>query len=163
MWYGTLAHVGVFNGSAKTLAGAMSKPTVDLTELLRTMEPELHEGVYVFASVPPSASLASIGPLATFREREGITVVVREEEALRAGLPVLSRAAWITLNVHSDLQAVGLTAAFASAIAECGISCNVVAAAFHDHIFVPVERAQEAVDRLMLLQQEAERCAANVR
>lgn len=125
------------------------------------MEPELNEGVYIFASVPPDASLAAIEPLATFREKEGMTVIVREEDALRLDLPILFRAAWITLTVHSDLHAVGLTAAFATALAECGISCHVVAAALHDHIFVPVDRAHEALARLKLLQQEVVACTPN--
>jgi hypothetical protein len=55
------------------------------------------------------------------------------------------RAGWITLTVNSDLQAVGLTAVFASALGKAGISCNVVAGAYHDHIFVPIERTSEAI------------------
>ncbi len=133
----------------------MSRPVGSLSELLRTMDPELHEGVYVFASLLPGSSVTELDPLATFREKEGTTVIVPEPDALRAELTVLFRAAWISLTVHSDLQAVGLTAAFATALAESDISCNVVAGAFHDHIFVPVERAQEALERLRLLQREA--------
>lgn len=68
---------------------------------------------------------------------------------------MLFRAAWITLTVHSDLQAVGFTAAFAGALGRAGISCNVVAGAFHDHIFVPVEQAQEALAALKALQRES--------
>jgi len=133
----------------------MPRPSANLAELLRTMEPELHDGVYIFTSVAPDMSLASIEPLATFHEKEGMTVIVREEEALRLQLPIRFRAAWITLTVSSDLQAIGLTAAVATALAEHGISCNVVAAACHDHIFVPVERAYEALERLKSLQREA--------
>jgi len=130
----------------------MSDPIADLATLLRTMEPALNEGVYVFAIAPDPGPAPQIEALATFREKEGLTIVAREEDALRCGLPVLFRAAWITLTVHSDLQAVGLTAAFAAALAERGISCNVVAAAFHDHIFVPVDRAADAMDRLRRMQ-----------
>jgi hypothetical protein len=65
---------------------------------------------------------------------------------------VLFRAAWITLMVHSDLEAVGLTAAFAHALGQAGISCNVVAGAYHDHIFVPFEQALPAMDALIELQ-----------
>lgn len=133
----------------------MSTPSTNLSELLRTMEPELHEGVYVFASLPPGSKVTGLEPLATFREREGTTVVVTEPDALRAELTVLFRAAWISLTVHSDLQAVGLTAAFATALAESGIGCNVIAGAFHDHLFVPVDRAHAALERLRLLQRSA--------
>ena len=75
-------------------------------------------------------------PLASFREREGLTLVLERRQAERLGLPYEYVAAWITLTVHSSLAAVGLTAAFATALAEAGISCNVMAGYFHDHLFV---------------------------
>ncbi len=119
------------------------------------MQPSLNEGVYVFASVPPDTDTRSLGPIATFREAEGLTLIVEEQRALKAGLPVLFRAAWITLTVHSDLQAVGLTAAVAAALAQAHISCNVVAAAFHDHLFVPVESGGDALAALQQLQRRS--------
>jgi len=119
------------------------------------MRPELNEGPYVFSSVQPDRDVSRLAPLATFRESEGLTVIVDEATALREDLPVLFRAAWITLTVHSDLQAVGLTAAVAEALTKASISCNVVAAAFHDHIFVPVDRATEALAQLTDLQARA--------
>ena len=124
----------------------------DLALLLRSLRPELRPGTYVFAMVPEDADLRGLEPVATFREAEGLTVVAGEAQALRAGLPILFRAAWITLTVHSDLGAVGLTAAVAAALTEAGISCNVMAAACHDHIFVPVEAAAAALARLEALQ-----------
>jgi hypothetical protein len=130
----------------------MSDPVSDLGELLRTLRPVLNDGVYVFASLPHDADSNSLEPLATFREQEGLTVVVEEERARLAGLRVLFRAAWITLTVHSDLQAVGLTAAVADAMTRANISCNMVAAAHHDHLFVPVESARAAIEVLMGLQ-----------
>jgi uncharacterized protein len=119
------------------------------------MQPTLHDGVYAFVSVAPPADVAFLEPIATFRESEGVTLIVKEQRATEAGLPVLFRAAWITLTVHSDLQAVGLTAAVATALAEAGISCNVVAAAFHDHIFVPVTSANDALTVLHQLQRRS--------
>ncbi|WP_431822484.1 ACT domain-containing protein [Burkholderia sp. F1] len=135
----------------------MSKPESDLAILLRTMQPELHPGAYVFALLPHDADVPLSEMVATFREEEGLTVVVREETAARHGWPVLFRAAWITLTVHSDLQAVGLTAAFAQALGAAGISCNVMAAACHDHIFVPVDDGARALDVLTALQRDAQR------
>ena len=126
----------------------MSTPINDLAELLRSLRPRLHDGVHVFALLPPEASLDAVQPLASFREDEGLTVVVPEHVAQRAGWPVLFRAAWISLSVHSDLQAVGLTAAVASALADAGIACNVIAAVHHDHLFVPVASADRAMDVL---------------
>lgn len=130
---------------------------LDLDSILRTLEPSLHDGVYVFAVLPRDMDPASLPALAMIREDEGLTAILAESKAKEVGLPVLYRAAWITLNVRSDLHAVGLTAAVSAALAEAGISCNVIAAAHHDHLFVPVERAEEALRRLKALQLEASR------
>jgi len=133
----------------------MSHGETVLAELLRSMQPVLNPCVYVYAFVPPATELTGISCLATFREAEGLTVILEEAEALRLGWPLLFRAAWLTLTIHSDLEAVGLTAAFATALAEAGISCNVVAAAYHDHIFVPIESGPAALAVLQTLQQDA--------
>ncbi|PTB19037.1 acetyltransferase [Trinickia symbiotica] len=133
----------------------MSQAISDLEQLLASMQPQLNDGVYVFSSFHTDSDVSQFAPLATFREREGLTVIIDEPTAVREGLPVLFRAAWITLTVHSDLQAVGLTAAVAEALTKASISCNVVAAAFHDHIFVPVERARDALAQLKDLQVRA--------
>jgi uncharacterized protein len=133
----------------------MSEAISNLAVLLSSMEPELHEGVYVYCVVPHDADITAFTPAVTVREGEGLTVVVPEQQAIDAGLPILFRAAWISLTVHSDLQAVGLTAAFAGALGQAGVSCNVVAGAFHDHIFVPVEQAQQSLSVLRSLQQRA--------
>jgi len=135
----------------------MSDPVHDLTLLVSSMEPVLNEGVYVYSAVPPETDLNSIQLIATFREREGLTIIASESEALKAGLPILFRVAWITLTVKSDLQSVGLTAVFSSALGNAGISCNVMAGAYHDHIFVPAERAEEAMSVLRFLQLKAAR------
>lgn len=133
----------------------MASPVSALDALLGSLEPVLHDGVYVFAVAPPGGDLGALSPVATMREDEGLTVVLHEADAVAAGLAVLFRAAWITLRVHSDLQAVGLTAAFATALGAAGISCNVVAGAYHDHLFVPVDRAGDALAALERLQREA--------
>lgn len=130
-------------------------PVSDLPTLLRSLRPVLNAGVYAFASVPPDADPSGLAPLATFREAEGLTVIVDADDADRAGLDVAFRAAWITLTVHSDLAAVGLTAAVAGALAEIGVSCNVLAAVHHDHLFVPVADADRALACLTALQRAA--------
>ena len=127
-------------------------PSSDLNHLLRTLDPVLNEGVYAFASLPAGADLRGLEPLATFQEDEGLTVVLKEGAALARQLPVLFRAAWITLRVHSDLQAVGFTAAFSQALAEARISCNILAGAHHDHLFVPVDEGSRALSVLRELQ-----------
>ena len=119
------------------------------------MRPVLNPGTVVFSSVPHGTAVAGLEPIATLRETEGLSLVLEEAVARAAGLPVLLRAAWITLSVNSALEAIGLTAAVATALADAGISCNVVAGALHDHLFVPVERATEAVAVLDGLAREA--------
>lgn len=133
----------------------MSKAISNLAELLHSMHPVLNRGVYAFVLLSGDSVPDRVEPIATFRENEGLTLIVEERQASDAGLPVLFRAAWITLTVHSDLQAVGLTAAVATALAAAGISCNVVAAAYHDHLFVPVESASQAIAILRTLQERA--------
>lgn len=123
----------------------------DLTQLLRTMKPELQPGTYVFCTVPSLEGLPLAEVVGTFRERESFTVILPQTTADQLGLPYSFVAAWITLTVHSALEAVGLTAAFAHALARGGISCNVVAAYYHDHIFVAATDAEKAMRLLQEL------------
>ncbi len=119
------------------------------------MEPTLNAGSYAFCSVDPGSTISLADVVATVREPEGLSIVLTEARAEELQLAVLFRCAWITLTVHSDLQAVGLTAAFATALGAAGISCNVVAGACHDHIFVPLDRAGDAMQALRQLQHDA--------
>lgn len=132
-----------------------SGPVSDLDALLASMSPVLHAGAVVFAQVADGQSLGLREVIASVVEPEGVSVIVSEETAQARGLTPVFRAAWITLSVHSDLQAVGLTAAFARALAAAGISCNVVAGVCHDHLFVPFADAQTALAVLVRLQHEA--------
>ena len=124
----------------------------DLRYLLRRMDPVLNAGTYVFATLPTSLGIAHDDIIASIREPEGLSVVVDERVAQREGLVPVFPCAWITLTVHSALDAVGLTGAFSVALGNAGISCNVVAGAFHDHIFVPRQRADDAISVLRALQ-----------
>ncbi len=129
----------------------MPTPVSDLATLLATMAPALDPQAWAWCLLP-AGEAAPADALACVREPEGTTVVVPEPTALARGWPVLFRCAWIMLRVHSDLAAVGLTAAVAGALAQAGISCNVVAGVHHDHLFVPVDRAQDALATLRRLQ-----------
>lgn len=126
----------------------------NLADLIRSMEPVLHSGVYAYCVLPSGTDIAAFSPVVTVAEAEGLTLVMPLAQAVSAGFNVLFHAAWITLTVHSDLHAVGLTGAFANALGQAGISCNVVAGAFHDHIFVPIEQAESALATLQALQRE---------
>jgi uncharacterized protein len=117
----------------------------ELAKMLETIEPKLQAGDYVFCSVRDVAGIDMADVVLYFREEEGITVILKKEKADQLQLPYSFVAAWITLTVHSSLEAVGLTAAFSTALAVEGISCNVVAAYFHDHIFVPQADALKAI------------------
>ena len=131
----------------------MSAAESDLAALLRALQPVRNGGTYVYASLPPGSDIAACAAVAAIREKEGWTVVVEEAQARRAGLQALFRCAWITLEVHSDLQAIGLTAAVAAALSQADIACNVIAGAHHDHLFVPVESTDRAMTALQALQQ----------
>lgn len=130
----------------------MSRPNADLAALLRHLDPVLMPGVQVFARLPPGAEPTGLPLLASFREAEGWSVVLAEAEAQAAGLEAGFRAEWIALRVHSDLAAVGLTAAVSSALAAAGIACNVIAAFHHDHLFVPDGQGEAALGVLHGLQ-----------
>ena len=126
-----------------------------LDPLLAGMRPSLQPGRYAFTTLPPGQAIDPASVIASIREAEGLSLVLAEADALALGLPIAFSAAWITLDVHSDLAAVGLTAAFSQALAQAGIGCNVVAGAVHDHIFVPVAQANDAMAVLQALQQRA--------
>ena len=127
-----------------------------LSTLIRNMSPQLNPGQYVFCTLDDATRLQGSVPLGSFREQEGLTVILERDEADRLGLSYDYTAAWITLQVHSSLSAVGLTAAFAAALAQAGVSCNVVAGYFHDHLFVASEDAERAVSTLRALAANAQ-------
>jgi len=123
----------------------------DLSILLKNMIPLLNEGDYVFCTIANLTNIDINEIVASFKETEGITIILKKETADKLKLNYSYIAAWITLTVHSSLEATGLTAAIATALANENISCNVVAAYYHDHIFVArkdAERAMVALERL---------------
>ncbi len=126
----------------------------DLKILLQSMKPELNEGEYVFCTVEklPEIDLKEI--VCFFKEKEGITLIIRKELADQLNLSYGFIASWITLKIHSSLEAVGLTAAFSKALTSENISCNVVAGYFHDHIFVATKDAEAAMKEFHRLSEE---------
>jgi len=127
------------------------RPVAELAELLTSLRPERVDGEFVYCTVEADAIPAGVRPVVTVLEPEGLTVVVSAEQAAAAGFAGDFRCAWIRIAAYSALGAVGLTAAIAGAMAADGISCNVVAGFHHDHLFVPVGRADDALNALLAL------------
>lgn len=124
----------------------------DLKTLLATMTPELQAGTYVFVTLAPGvAQPEDFEPVMIFREREGVTLIVTEDAASAAGVTASFRCRMVTLNIHSSLEAVGFLAAITTRLAAAGMGVNPVSAFYHDHLFVPAERAEEALELLRQL------------
>lgn len=123
----------------------------NLDKLIRTLNPKHNPGDFVFCVIDDLSRLNLSEVVMYFKEDEGDTVIIKKELADRLSLQYSFIAAWITLTVHSSLAAVGLTSAFSSALSARGISCNVVAAFCHDHIFVDKKDKNAAMDVLFEL------------
>ena len=117
----------------------------DLERLLKSMKPEHVSGDYVFCKVEKFENLDLNNVVMLSKEKEAITLILKKEIADQLQLYYSLVMSWITLTVHSSLEAVGLTAAFSKALSEKNISCNVVAAYYHDHIFVNQKDIDEAM------------------
>ncbi|MER9881608.1 ACT domain-containing protein [Mesorhizobium sp. M0118] len=127
----------------------------DLKKLLAAMTPELLAGVHVLTTLPPDAPVPDrLHPVMLFREREGMTLIVLEDQAKAAGLKPVFRCRMLTLNIHSSLEAVGFLAAITARLAAAGIGVNPVSAFYHDHLFVPADRAEKALELLLDLAEE---------
>ena len=126
--------------------------------MIAEMQPLLHPGVYVFCSGIGDGLSEDVAKVArgSFVEDEGLSFIIPQEETDRFGIASGIPMRQITLMVHSALDGVGLTAAVSSALAAQGIPANVVAAARHDHVFVPADRAEEALAILLARQAEAQ-------
>jgi hypothetical protein len=122
----------------------------DLRTLLRAMRPRLDDVELVFCTLPHEAAVPeTLAPLMTFREAEGLTLIVSRDAADSAGLAWTFPCRRIALEVHSALDAIGFLAAIASRLADAGISVNPVSGFHHDHLFVPTDRAEAALAILM--------------
>lgn len=125
----------------------------DLGRLLAQMRPVLKEGLFVYCTVPAveAERWYRLQPLGTFVEAEGLTLILPSDVAVAHALSASAPMRMITLSVHSSLEAIGLTAAIATALTGAQISANVVAAFHHDHVFVPAADADRALAALVAL------------
>lgn len=128
----------------------------DLGRLLATLDVRRREGTYVFVHLAPGTPLPDLPLSALVTEVEGTTLVLRQADADEAGMAAEFPAAWLTLTVHSSLEAVGLTASVSAALAVDGIPCNIIAGFHHDHLLVPIDRADDAVASLKRLKERPE-------
>lgn len=135
----------------------MSVPERDLRSLLIDMKPALDPREWVFCSVDRSFLTSAHRPLLVFHETEGTTIVIERSLAESLDIPYAFPSRRITLRVHSDLYAVGLAATVSSELAKHLIPANMVSGFYHDHLFVPVERAEEALHILESLSAERAR------
>jgi len=128
----------------------------DLNQLIANMEPVLDKDEYIFCTFPEIKweQAGQWEPIGLFIEKEGITLIITKEKAIENNLNIEALYRLISLNVHSSLEAVGLTAAISTKLTEKNISANVVAAYYHDHIFVPADKAAHAIAAIRELQSE---------
>lgn len=125
---------------------------MNLAALLQKMEPVLHADPYGFGLLAVGAAVPmDVKPFAVISEPEGLTVVATTEVLCAAAIAHQGKWARISLTVHSDLAAVGLTAAIAGELTRHQISANVVAGYFHDHVFVQWDRRDAAMAALIAL------------
>ena len=120
----------------------------NLAKIIKQMQPVLNEGEFVFTTVANTAHILRDVVICEFKEAEGTTLVLERTKANELNLSYNYIASWITLKVHSSLDAVGLTAIFSTELAKYNISCNVIAGYYHDHIFIDKNSAKKAIDIL---------------
>ena len=123
---------------------------MDLNRILQTLSPVLLEDTYVFCALPGHqyGDLAELSPLAAVQEPEGLTLVIKAQDAQRENLTFHGLFRCIRLEVHSSLESVGLTASLSTALAKQGISANLIAGAHHDQVLVPEQSAAHALEIL---------------
>jgi len=116
--------------------------------ILKKLNPKLNDGEYVFCSVDNIEKIDYNKILGSFKEKEGISIIISKKEAVNLRLSFSFIAAWITLRIYSSLEDIGLTAAFSNALNKNGISCNVISGYYHDHIFVNINDKDKAMNIL---------------
>ena len=120
----------------------------NLNALRRLMSPSLQDETYVYCCVPEGQVPTCVRPIATFREAEGLTLIITRSQASSAELSFQFECALIKLNVNSSLDAVGFIAMISASLAKENIPCNVISAYHHDHLFVPFEKRERAMQVL---------------
>ena len=126
----------------------------NLQKLIKGMTPRINRGEYVFVTVSDLDMIDRGETVGEFKEAEGVTIIIKKDKADELGLTYDFIVSWITLEIHSSPEAVGLTASFSTALASQNISCNVIAGYYHDHIFVPKQDESKAIATLKTLSEK---------
>ena len=126
----------------------------DLDKILKSLNPELSEEEYIFCTYKNrSPKLIESDSWAIIQEQEGTTYILERRKAEKYQIEFESVFKRITIKIFSSLNAVGLTAVISRRLANLGISANIVSGYFHDHIFIPTEKANEAKRAIEEIQQ----------
>jgi len=128
-----------------------SSGEMNLDTLIASMQPQMHESVFVFATVPPDFGWQSLNPIMLFKEAEGLSLILNQGVSDAAGIEYEFPCRMITLNIHSSLDAVGFLARITTQLASLDMGVNPVSGFYHDHLFVPVDRADEAMRALVAM------------
>lgn len=131
----------------------MTLGSTNLAQMLATLEAAARPDTYVYTVLEPGHPALTLAQV-TVQEERGLTAVIRKQDAQQHNLDYEFECAWLTLTVHSSLEAVGLTAAFSAALGNAGISCNVIAGFYHDHLLVPIADKERALAVLADLRSE---------
>ena len=131
-------------------------PETNLSKMLKNLSPTLNRGEYVFCTLKDVSSIDRKDTICEFKEAEGTTVIIEKQKADKYNLNCDYVVSWITLNVYSSLNNIGLTALFSTALAKHAISCNVVAGYYHDHIFIDAKDRHKAMEVLINLTKKSD-------
>ena len=115
----------------------------DLKKILESIDPYLVDESFIFMTTDQSLSSISntLNPIASFKENEGLSIVITQATADKNAITYDSVFSCISLGVHSSLESYGLISTISRELTQNNISTNVFSGYYHDHIFVQSGKA----------------------